>query len=162
MIKTMTTLSNQGQADEIFNISPETQYFHLYTAHMLGRDSTNFCHCPINLLLTYFWGAEFAFCMKILRDLTLFTRTSPLVAAFSPLDHSWNNPSHRPKSSFKSSRRFPPSQWSFNQSLLWSTVTCEWRAPPVWLALGQDLQERRECRFLLCTLIMEPVCGWCL
>lgn len=63
---TKTILSNQGRTHEVLNISQETQHFYLYSAHILGRDCTNFCHCAMNLLLTYFWGAQFVFCMKIL------------------------------------------------------------------------------------------------
>lgn len=59
-----------------------------------------------------------------LQSLHYLLGTALLIAVVFPLDHSWNYPSHKPKFSFKSRRKFPPSQWSFNQSLLWSTITC--------------------------------------
>lgn len=80
---------------------------------------------------------------KYFTVLTLFTTDRSV----SPLDYSRNYRSYEPKSSFKSMRMFPPSQWSFNQSLLWSTITCVWCPQSVWLASGQKLHERCDCCF---------------
>lgn len=98
------TKGGEGVVFPIFlekdNISTST------TAPILGRDCTNFCHCAMNLLLTYFWGAKFVFSMKyLLTVLTLFTGTALLIAAVPPhaLDHSWNYP---PNSHFTAGESF--------------------------------------------------------